>query len=465
MTRWFWLPTHAFWRKFCGVSDEYEILKNRWNTLSEEFKKALPPLRSNKNGKGTFALLDELLSSLNDWFNNIALFRDKSVQLKEVLPRLVADYGKLEQVNQSFFDFCTYVGLIKHAFFQRTVSLEIPQFESAVPHSPERTTGNEMFYVAADCLAAAYSNCVHTPEIKWDGFITFMPAIGEEGFYGAFFRPSALLKLFHISMSEEQKYFLGTYLALAHEFGHAAIVGGRPIADLPVWYKVLYARAMQRTKKYLSKYRKSRTCRDCEMKSFEDPALNLFHRKTFEDFIADVFALRIGGVNTALTLLDLAPSTDMSIIRSSALLRYMADEGFSDSIIDPLKGRVRDIRKSLKALLPPTIPDVGCIQCWSRLGEIWASSVRQFIEFFSLDPISANISKEFDHNYRSVNKEYVKKALVDGEALADVDPRAILSVYYDLVSENKRPNYSATVYSIVYNRNLRTSTPEKTSAS
>lgn len=92
-----------------------------------------------------------------------------------------------------------------------------------MPHSPERTIGNELFYLAADNVARRYYECLNIPYGKWDEIITFTPPIEEEYFYGAFYRPSQYLKLFHVSMSEEAKYFVGSYLTLAHEFSHGCL--------------------------------------------------------------------------------------------------------------------------------------------------------------------------------------------------------------------------------------------------
>ena len=452
MRRWFWQSIHSFWRKFCGVSDEYKTLRSRWTAISHEFQKELPPLWDSKIQKTTFSLLDNLLNSLNGWFENIALLRNTKEDYKKTISRLSIDYDKLETVNQAFFDLCTYTGLIKHAYFQRTVSLEIPQVESAIPHSPERTIGNEMFYSVADSIAKAYCNCIDSPYATWDGFITFMPTIGEEGFYGAFFRPSRLLKLYHISMSEEQKYFLGTYLTLAHEFGHAAIVGKNRNLDLPRWFRLLYVYALARVKNYVEKDEKCRHCKKCQVHAVKYE--NEFYFRTFEDFVADLFALRIGGVNTIHTLLDFAPAVAMSIVRSQGVLRYMMDRSFQKSCFRSLDERIKSTRRQLIKKLPHSIESQECLQCWLEIGNLFGTSVKRLFNILDIDPIQNIVLEEFDHNYTSINKGEIEKALATGKAIPEVDPRVILSVYNDLITNNKGPNFSATTYSLVYNESL-----------
>ena len=225
-----WTSARSLWVKFCGIADEYKMLRDRWLYLYSKNKLPVLPYLRAKNPdeeEQTFDLLDNHVKELETKFGELGFERNKMESYNDFRQETsrtdrVDIVDKLKLIEDYVYDLANFVGLLKFAFFQRTVSSEIPHVASGMPHSPERTIGNELFYLAADNVARRYYECLNIPYGKWDGFITFTPPI-EEYFYGAFYRPSPCLELFHISMSEEAKYFVGSYLALAHEFGHAVI--------------------------------------------------------------------------------------------------------------------------------------------------------------------------------------------------------------------------------------------------
>ncbi|MDH5685520.1 MAG: hypothetical protein OEY73_03190, partial [Hadesarchaea archaeon] len=227
-----WEATRTLWIKYCGIADEYKMLRDRWLYLHN--KKSLSTLPYLK--RSTFAELNRLVASLSRKFRELGFHRDRMENFERygVLLRDMRDIifysGVYTKTKEMFFDLASYEGLLKLAFFQRTVSSEISHVASGVPRSPERTIGNELFYLAADTIGRKYNECLKIERSRWDRIITFAPPKEAPMFYGAFFRPSIFLPLFHISMSEEQKYFVGSYLVLAHEFAHAAINDNRRIS-------------------------------------------------------------------------------------------------------------------------------------------------------------------------------------------------------------------------------------------
>lgn len=437
------------------------MLKNKWLFLVDELQPVLPNLKKKTVNQKDLAFdqLDSLVERLDAWFMNVGLHRKGSEDYKrapELLDRF--DLDEFYRVHLEFYDLCTYVGLLKYLFFQRTVSLEIPQLEAAEPRSPERTIGNEMFYVTADKMAKKYAQCIRAPYISWDQFITFIPAIAEDFFYGAFFRPTPGLKLFHVSMSEEQKYFLGSYLTLAHEFGHAAIAGSSR-SIIPRWLKYFHDFCFHNTIRFQKKNYSSK-CRDCEiafprlLRARTKRVTLPFFYDMLENFVADIIAFRIGGINTAQVLLDFAPvvAIDECIIRMYGLLSYLYSKKFDSKIIFPLLNKLEALLQSTRLNKPKSVKFTTCFDCWQNIGKLWGRCVRVFFERDVRDPLAQTILREFDHRFKKVDKTQVEQALIEGRPVTDIDPRLILHVYYDLFSENIRPNYSATLYSIVYNK-------------
>ncbi len=293
-----WEALRALWIKYCGVADEYKMLRDRWLYLHREESLNLLPNLRNSNDL-TFDLLNKHVKRLDSIFEKKFFLQRTSIESfdkskRKIKKASLQDYSELKYY---FFDLSAYVGLLKLAFFQRTVSSEISHVASGVPHSPERTIGNELFYLAADKVAERFYKCLNLPEKygKWDGFITFAPPITEKGFSGGFFRPSKSLKLFHISLSEEQKYFVGEYLILAHEFGHAAIFNLKERDGLT--FDVLRSYSMNRSIENL-KDNLSAECDKCPnnpRRMCKKMDKVIIERDPFEEYFADIIALKISG--------------------------------------------------------------------------------------------------------------------------------------------------------------------------
>jgi hypothetical protein len=226
-----WRTARTLWIKYCGIADEYKMMRDRWLYLHREDKvMGLPHLRRDTNDEEekTFDILDSHTNQLERGFKSIGFKRttmENFSRFEDSIKGMEREklFDKIDRLELCFFDLSNFVCYLKSAFFQRTVSAEIQHVISGLSHSPERTIGNELFFLAADNVAHSYCKCLNIPYESWDGFITFIPPIEAENFFGGFYRMVPYLGLFHVSMSEEAKYFVGSYLTLAHEFGHSVM--------------------------------------------------------------------------------------------------------------------------------------------------------------------------------------------------------------------------------------------------
>lgn len=461
-----WALMSPIWRKYCGVSDEYRTMRDRWAFLSKEMGLALPNLqkKSTRDRDLTFDLLDGLVEYMDGFFGYVGLKRREPERIKKVLSRLDdIDIDAIKAVNAFFFTLSTYAGLIKHAYFQRTVSLGIPQLESSPPSSPERTMGNETFHIAADNVGKGYSDCINKTHAEWDGFITFSPAIGQEYFYGAFCKPTHELSLFHVSICEEQKYYLGSYLIMAHEFGHAAIASDSKYTRPPRWFIYLYRATIRETISFYQNRKNFKQCYRCslcsetipEMSNWQNELYRRFYLETFEDFVADIVAYEIGGLNTMNVLLDFAPGVNVCYVRAYGLLTYLwLRKEMSPGLIH-LVNRLRATRRELKASRPRHVKYARCFDCWRQLGSVWGQTVYRFEGEVLQKALSRIVKSRFKEIYDVDEAKEIERKLVAGIPVCDVDPRLILNEYYGLLRANREPNYSSTMYSLVMNEHIK----------
>jgi len=395
-----WEAVRTLWIKYCGISDEYKMLKHRWQYLYKpDSLPILPFLFEEDSGseekKSTFGLLDGLVSDINDTFQNKLNFKrtymenydDSLLYLRNFT---LKNYYILER---KIFELSNFVGLLKLAFFQRTVSTEISHVASGLPHSPERTIGNELFYLAADEVAKSYYKCFKIPYGKWDEFITFSPPITEAHFTGAFFRTSEYSKLFHISMSEEQKYFVGAYMILAHELSHAPVVKlwkelDYSRTDLSSWLKLLYRDICTNTKSILKEY-ENNDCNRCPL----NRATTGIYAFQAEQCIADILGLKVTGTNIGHAFLDTTFGTfgtlsmlhpiELDLIRILTLHSYMIASGMPrDEVlgnrIEDLENRVNTNRVNRNLAECPNF-----LECIEQIGSSWASIIYDFDLRFS----------------------------------------------------------------------------------
>jgi hypothetical protein len=510
-----WRTARTLWIKYCGISDEYKMLRDRWLYLHGENKLMVLPYlkrKTEKEEKKTFDLLNDHSKDLEEMFGeigftrskmeNLSNFTDNVGVLEEVIDR-VKLINRLRLIEEYFYDLSNFVGLLKSAFFQRTVSAEIQHVVSGLPHSPERTIGNELFYLAADNVARRYCECLNIPYGRWDGFITFIPPIEEGLFYGAFYNPSPYLKLFHVSMSEEAKYFVGSYLVLAHEFGHS-IMSVKP--DLfkkdvyPKWFKTITKEICNRTHRILE-INKRDCCEFCPIyknlyaEDYEERYL-LFKRNYKKVFclelLADIIAYWIAGKNYVQGFID-AFFHRVSIPNIELLLRVVSTfeylkivdknianlkitinkfvevyEYYNSEVLNEIYGDEEGIKEE----------DYKCPvfqECVSRICDDWARTINKFdkydTDYLSEEPEEYTIPQHLEVNdsffktiikdeFRIGEEENTKiiAALKEGRPIPEEDPRHIMHCYYEAYKQSdgeNRPNYAATIYSLAFNTNSK----------
>ena len=517
-----WTTARTLWIKYCGIADEYKMMRDRWLYLHGENKlMVLPYLRRDNNGeqKKTFDLLDDLTKDLEGEFESIGFKRSEMENLSNFEKYLNSPtdnlINRLKLIEVYFYDLSNFVGLLKSAFFQRTVSTEIQHVVSGLPHSPERTIGNELLYLAADTVARGYCVCLNIPYGKWDGFITFIPPI-EDYFYGGFYKPSPYLELFHISMSEEEKYFVGSYFTLAHEFGHAVMSlrfkrdREALVLEAPWMHHLIYL-IYRYTEEFIID-RQNYKCERCPI------YINLTNKnKIYEiivELIADIIAMGVGGINTVHSFIDLFyirvsdPKNQISLLlRILSCLYYLKLKDFTSPY---LKKRITNIIEDAERIREkygyycPRGADFS--ECINGICARWAKKVNEFNMNFgkiffeslkedfgellyqynpfwgSIEPSELSTEKIFTsifpkkHSDISINKKTqlfsiilkegskfkicneeeseIKNALKEGILIPEKDPRHILHCYYEAYKESsgeERPNYTATIYSLAFN--------------
>lgn len=502
-----WEAIRTLWMKYCGISDEYKMLKHRWRYLYDpESLSALPKLfgeEDEEEDNSTFGLLDNLVEDINETFTTKLNFKRSEPETYNKSLRYLRNFALRDYyiLERQIFELSTFVGLLKIAFFQRTVSKEMSHVASGLPHSPERTIGNELFYLAADEVAKSYYSCFRIPYGRWDEFITFTPPITEGHFTGAFFRASEYTRLFHISMSEEQKYFVGAYMILAHELGHAPTVKlwkGLNYAktNISLWIKLLFSEIYNKTMSVLWKRRRI-NCDECAL--WRRYALKI----ELEQCIADVLGSKVAGPNMGHALLDttFGTSNESDLIRILTFRSYMIASGVVDSTlnlrIEDLKNRVNEnlncpsffecveeIGNSWASLindfdlrfpqifteqldtndnivnlldLCPEAPviDINIIGSrgnWTNLHDICAAiaddrglklNCNQICINRSLESLfSCFVVDEFDEdnikaNGKKITTDNIKDSLLKGVLCPEIDPRYILHAYYECYKESK----------------------------
>lgn len=198
----------TLWTNFCGMDDEYHVIKNKWLYYNRQLPTVFP--RINK----TFNMIDHLAKSIyNNFYNIYGLSR-----YHNKVSNTIKGKNILEMKNK-IFDFASYIGVLKYAYLQRSSSLEMPFITAYTPRSPERTVGNEAMYLAGDKIIEDCLSRVYPQKYRWDGYITFQPP-NFFGLYYAGLSQIPNLKLFHLTISEELKHSIKGLFTILHEISH-----------------------------------------------------------------------------------------------------------------------------------------------------------------------------------------------------------------------------------------------------
>lgn len=468
-----WESARILWMKYCGVADEYRMLRDRWSYAASDSSFTSLPYLKGRNKRKTFDMLDNHIKVIDNMFYNFYDFQRKETERFEKKKFKKCSENSLKEIENYFYELTNYVGLLKLGFYQRTVSSEIPHVISGLPHSPERTIGDELFYLAAEEVAKRYEICLNIPYGKWDEFITFAPPI-KDYFYGAFYKPSPYLELFHISMSEEQKYFVGTYMLLAHEFGHSMLInkkwddyGNRYKIDYPYWEKKL----LKKCSKALTdiEYIQPEKCKYCGW--FAVLTDNLIY--SLNEILADIIAYKLNGKNYLHSFIDQFRGNLNYLSYGYGNLYFLLDL----LRITVLHNYIYRQRKNTSNYLNTKITNMlrindkifterylyccreGFIGCIFGISKKWAKIIINYDEkgfYFQTDEEYFKFSSVIDEYEITKGKEsHIIDSLYNGEICTNEDPRDILHCYYEAYKgsvDKVRPNYSATIFSLAYNQ-------------
>ena len=468
-----WEIVNYLWLKYVGISEEYELLKEKWIFL----KDAHSPAISIGKASCTFRALDRSILAIGRMFKTFGFEKkspDEYSNLKEY------DYGLCEKIRTELFPLVNYVGLLKLAYFQRTVSHEVLS-STGFAYSPERTVGSEMVYLAADKVAKTYSECIdikrrqpaNQPVFMWDGFITFIPPIQSSGFFGALCS-TQLLGLYHVSISEEQKGLIPPLMMLAHEVSHIAIMdpdkgltGARDEYESVLAYLTLHVRNVLRLMLDDGRLERWAACDVCPLNAlawvYPEGAAN----NVIQEIIADFFSYKISGPNSMELLLDEGFLMLLTRLRVNCIASYVSrnatgreELGRANNVlfrVDDIDRRARaSMRRWLNshnlALDEPRV-DV-CPRCLRLTGNVIGIVLKNFEDRF---PVILNAFIKSQKVF-SISKNEARRiiaALLQEKPLTDVDPRKLLHCYIECFRRTKhagqKPQYPVVLYSLAFN--------------
>lgn len=484
-----WEKLEPLWVEYCGVADEYRMIEDKWKFFrNNKLSSAL------SNIDETLRRLDQVLSECEGYFYTLGYERSEKERYTTVLKKSqtisTVDLLKIRaEIFERLAELSAYTGTLKWAFTQRTASLEIPQTVSGFPITQERTVGNEALLVAADKVARRYADCLsYHPGIKWDGLVTFVYPIVFRYLYGAVEKPTVFSKIFHMSLSEEGKYFLGSYLSLAHESAHAAILKIEQYAVLwQRWMQILWIifseslRAkMQRGLRY---YVEETRCSKCPINAFLGALITETQNKyIFEQCLADIIAVKIGGICTANLLADFYPTED-TLFRIAFLAGYFIDKPelfqelleetcglgykFIEYLREPELCGNQEKPPFCLGLVISTAEESGkaiANQDRSLIKEIATTgglSYETCARYLDLMPLSKGTvdTRVLEHILQdegvfSITNEKGKEILAKlerGIPCFQEDSRYVLHVYYKFLRSGKDPSYTATLQSLALN--------------
>lgn len=479
-----WSTLYPIWLKYCGVCDEFKILKSKWRYFSTEDFSPLPSLNS------TFQRVDTLIKETERFFT--PLFERNRADSRANFNHNLA-LERIQDIQNRFIELSQFLGILKFVFFQRMVSSEIPHTVSGIPLSPERTIGNEMLYIAADNVAKSYKNCIRIDkELEWDEIISFVYPIQVPYFFGGLTYPSRFLKQFHVLISEEQKHFLGSYILLAHEISHMVHFKLSNNGDLfPFWFKLIwektYKNQLTEFKKEIDNLQKDYNCDlncqyyKCLNTYFYDTSSNCLE---LQQFIADIIAYLIGGPATCYFLIDsfLNAGTIRYLPLRPAFLQGFFARKEERTIVELLDSEIINMKENWKIYFNRENVKFGasCINCnvdphercfdlFRRLGLkcgiAFAKEDERILGMKSAEwpklelPITYtgkdSLISSLIQNKFSISEEEeqeITENLNNRRFCVNIDPRKILHCYYMIHRRGETPpDYTTTLFSLAFN--------------
>lgn len=469
-----WEIINYLWTKYVGISEEYELLKEKWVFLQDVH----PPAISIGKGSHVFKELDKSSLRMQKIFKKFGFTKNTHDDYCNFRER---DWAFCEKIKQELFSLVNYVGLLKLAYLQRTVSYEVVN-STGFPYGPEKTIGSEIVYVAADKVADVYADCVkmkmrlgNKPVFVWDNFITFVPPIQASGFFGALCTAYAV-GLYHVSLSEELKSQIAPLMMLAHEISHvAAMDPDNEVTKARVEYESLLTYVVRHAKVILNDLLQNGSlqhwnhCQICPLNVSEWSSLEGFANDVINEIFADWIAFKVAGPNIIELLLDEVFHLPFTKVRAKCMAKYMHELacGMSESDLsnraDEVDFRIDDInrrerisirRERGRRHLPLAEPFVDiCPKCLSLTGQAFGECLKSF------EDRHPRIAGRFVKRNRlfSISKDEedtITSSLLGGVPLVSVDPRKILHCYFEAFKRarniGQKPQYLVTLYSLAF---------------
>lgn len=467
-----WEIVSYLWVKYIGVSEEYELLKEKWAFLQD----AHPPAISVGKGSQVFIELDKSISRTEKMFKKFGLAKKSQDAYKNFRER---DWNLCNKIRRELFSLVNYVGLLKLAYFQRTVSYEV-MTSTGFAYGPEKTIGSEIVYVAADKVTKTYADCIeikrrrpgNEPVFVWDNFITFVPPIQARGFFGALCTPYAV-GLYHVSLSEEQKSQITPFMMLAHEISHvAAMDPDNEITSARDEYESFLAYIVLHTKNILNDLfddgilQRWERCQNCPLNALGWISLQEVANDVIKEVFADWITFKVAGPNIVELILDEAFSTPLAKLRVNCLSKYMREQASGTTEIarsNEIDLRVDDVnrrerisvrRERSRKHLPLTEPFVDiCPGCLAVTGQTIGRCLKSFEDRHPRKAQSF-IKKGKLFSISKREEDSIISSLLEGIPQTSVDPRKILHCYFEAFKGAERigrkPQYLVTLYSLAF---------------
>jgi hypothetical protein len=462
-----WESVRRLWTRFYGLAEDLRLLKDRWMYHARDLEPALPRINS------TFETLEKAIMKIDrDFLRLFNFVRGIPIYPINLDGFRIDEPAQYLELEESVSNLEAYTGLLKLAFQQRTVSLEIPKITSGYPHSPERTVGNELVYIGADNVTMTFADTITHPsgilQSQWDGFVTFVPPITDELRYGAFCKKGPYGS-YHIYMPEGAKYSITSYLLIAHEVGHISLLKpGRNKWHLRNEYENSKRILIKEVSRKIANVKSlnPQYCGECGFDFVNMVEDNSSLQNQIDEAFADIIGVRIGGIKTLEALLDSIPLSETPehkslstksfeiIMRANIVYKYVSTHHDRYGDLAFLRKRLTSLGEILKRYSQTKI----CLSCakiyGKEIGEAILALEKENTGLFAsfVDP-----KKEF-----AINSEEETRIIC---SLKDCIPCQHENICHILhcwmlasqkAKEHKeRPSYPATLHSLAYNTSTR----------
>lgn len=287
-------------------------------------------------------------------------------------------------------------------------------------------------------------------------------------------------------LSEENKHFIGSYIILAHEISHSVHYKKRSDSiTYPNWFIAMWRKVIGEQRRLFEERINSLrgSCQNCPISDYLYNFINNTHIniREFEQNVADLIALLIGGPTTCLALIDqflnCSPDIRYLTLRPSFLHGYCFQNNLtSDSSL--FENEILKMHEGWLKYLPTfetvnnlRCPEIGseitpCFILCNKLGEI-SGKLFAYYDSNILNEFRTELPSEttlFSSGVNSITSALVKNkfsiphdvnericsCLVDRKSCTSEDPRHIIHCYYTSYRERMPIDYVTILHSLAY---------------